>query len=165
MYQLITDYMSSPLINGADLYANGELVTDLVIPDTVTEIRYWLFSGCQSIRSVVFPEGLTTIWEHAFENCPNLTEISFPSTLEFIGGDAFTGCNNIQTIHYAGTVKQRQAIRTMDGNDAVQNTIWTFTTKNILLALLPFSLYLAFQVVCVVVIFILEPRFRNPYRF
>ena len=46
------NYFANPLSNGAKLYLNGEEVTNLVIPDTVTEIKAFVFSGCTSITSV-----------------------------------------------------------------------------------------------------------------
>ena len=61
----------NPLNNGADLYINGELLTDLVIPDGVTSIGAYAFFGCTSIVSVTLPE-IIVVGADAFGNCPNI---------------------------------------------------------------------------------------------
>lgn len=49
-----------------DLYLNGALVTDLVIPDGVTSIGDYAFKGCSSLTSVTIPDSVTSIGESAF---------------------------------------------------------------------------------------------------
>ena len=61
----------NPLNNGADLYINRELLTDLVIPDGVTSIGAYAFFGCTSIVSVTLPE-IIVVGADAFGNCPNI---------------------------------------------------------------------------------------------
>lgn len=72
------NYYSNPLCNGANLYLNGNLVTNLVIPDTVTEIKDYAFSGCSSLTSVTIPDSVTTIGLLAFNNCSSLTSATAP---------------------------------------------------------------------------------------
>ncbi|WP_456108290.1 leucine-rich repeat protein [Ruminococcus sp.] len=50
-----SNHASNPLCNGANLYINGELVTKLTIPDDVTEIGTYAFSGCTSLREITIP--------------------------------------------------------------------------------------------------------------
>ena len=52
------DYNDSrlpPFNTAYDLYLNGELLTDLVIPDGVTNIGFGVFSGCNSLTSITLP--------------------------------------------------------------------------------------------------------------
>ena len=53
----------------ADLYVDGKLLTEVVLPDTMTRIRPALFYGCKKLHSVVFPNNLKVIDDCAFENC------------------------------------------------------------------------------------------------
>lgn len=53
----------------ADLYVNGDLLTDIVLPDTMARIRPALFYGCKKLHSVVFPNNLKVIDDCAFFFC------------------------------------------------------------------------------------------------
>ena len=68
--------MANPL-TGANLYLNGELVTELIIPDTVKTIKSFAFYGCASLTSVVIGDGVTSIGASAFLDCTSLTSIEF----------------------------------------------------------------------------------------
>lgn len=61
---------SNPLHYGAKLYLNGEIVTELVIPDGVTGIGAYAFYGCSSITSVTIPESMTSLPYGTISGCP-----------------------------------------------------------------------------------------------
>jgi hypothetical protein len=93
-------YYANPLETGHNLYLNGNLVTDLVIPDTITEIKYCSFMGGSCIKTVTIPEGVTTIGRLAFYYCTNLESITIPSTLTTIHNDrVFQSCSNLKEVH------------------------------------------------------------------
>ena len=50
---------ANPLYYAHNLYLNGELVTDLVIPDNVTNIRDYAFYGCTGLKTVYNFSNLT----------------------------------------------------------------------------------------------------------
>ena len=66
---------SNPCYNGSDLYFNGKLATDIVIPSSVTSIRSWALFGCSSLKSVTIHDGVTDIPWPTFERCSNLESI------------------------------------------------------------------------------------------
>ncbi len=70
-------YSSNPLSNGGNLYIDNQLVTGLVIPDTVTEIKAHAFDNCASLTSVTIGESVTTIGGYAFAYCSNLQQINW----------------------------------------------------------------------------------------
>ena len=80
---------SNPLRGSGLLYLNGELITTLVIPDDITEIKDRAFYGCESITNVTIHQGVTSIGERAFADCVNLTAVTIPSSVEYIGSYAF----------------------------------------------------------------------------
>ena len=68
-------YLTNPLFYAHNLYFNGVLVTDLVIPDSVTRIGYYAFGDCSSLKSVTIGSGVTSVGNGAFSYCKNLTSI------------------------------------------------------------------------------------------
>ena len=97
------DSYSNPLNNGAELYIkeNGEykLVTDLIIPDTVKEIKKYAFYNCRSLTSVTIGNGVTSIGNSAFSPCRNLTSIEIPDSVSSIGEGTFNGCSSLSSIN------------------------------------------------------------------
>ena len=89
---------SNPLNNAHNLYVNGELLTELVIPDGITEIKDATFRGCNKITSLTIPEGVTSIGRYAFNTCTALTEVTFPESLTTLHRGAFSGCIALEVV-------------------------------------------------------------------
>ena len=69
----------------------------ITIPDSVTTIGEWAFSGCKSLTSVTIPDSVTRIGKGAFFNCNSLTSVTIGKSVSEIVNEAFKGCN-IDTI-------------------------------------------------------------------
>ena len=84
----------------AKLYLDGEHVTELIIPNTVTEIKPYTFANYEGLTAITIPESVTSIEERAFWYCSNLTSINIPedSKLKFLGRYAFCGCSSLTDI-------------------------------------------------------------------
>ena len=100
-----TNYASNPLAYGAELYLNGQVIKDLTIPDNVTKIGAYAFSGCSSLTSVTIPGGVTSIGGWTFSDCISLTSVSIPSSVTSIGGSAFLGCSSLTSVTIPSGVK------------------------------------------------------------
>lgn len=74
------------------LYLNGELVTDLVIPEGVTEIKGYAFYRF-SFTSVVIPDSVTSIAYGAFEYCDDLTCVYYQGTADEWNAISIDSCN------------------------------------------------------------------------
>ena len=86
-------------ITNIELYVNGELVTDLVIPEGITSIKQRQFKGYGSIKSVTIPNSVKTISANAFENCTALTTVTMAAnSVETIDREAFKGCSNLTSV-------------------------------------------------------------------
>ena len=68
------------------------------IPDNVTMIERWAFSGCTSLQSIEIPNIVTEIGEDAFRCCTSLQSIVIPDSVTKIGESAFSGCISLQSI-------------------------------------------------------------------
>ena len=66
---------ANPFAYAVNLYLNGELVTELVIPDGVTSIGNYAFYGCDGLTSVEIPNSVTSIGSSAFGYCSNLKTV------------------------------------------------------------------------------------------
>ena len=77
---------SNPLCYAGNLYLNNELVTDLIIPDSVTSIGDRAFYGCDSLTSVTIPDSVTSIGNWAFYHCDSLKEVYCKPTMPPTGG-------------------------------------------------------------------------------
>ena len=89
---------SNPLNYGKILYLNGELVTNLVIPDSVTSIPDYAFYNCSSLTSITLPDSVTSIGDYAFRECRSLTSITIPDSVTSIGKYAFYNCSSLTII-------------------------------------------------------------------
>ena len=91
---------STPLNYSKDLYINGELLTSLVVPETVTSISGWNFYNCKSLTSVVIHAGVTSIGGDVFNACSNITSVEYKGTLEqWYSSISFVNGNSNPTIH------------------------------------------------------------------
>ena len=89
---------ANPLYYAHNLYLNGELVTDLVIPDSITKINWGAFMGCTSLTSVIIPDSVTSIGTNAFDGCTSLTSITIPNSITEIRNYTFDYCTSLANI-------------------------------------------------------------------
>ena len=94
----VTAYDSNPCTNGGNLYFNGVLAADVVIPDGVTGIEPNAFVGCGSLTSVVIPSSVTSIGADAFYNCANLKSAKIGNGVKSIGDYAFYSCKSLTSM-------------------------------------------------------------------
>ena len=86
-----SNYSANPLYYAKKLYVNNELVTDLVIPDSVTSIRDSAFGYYASLTRVTIPDSVTSIGSGAFYNCYKLVEVINKSSLNITKGSSSNG--------------------------------------------------------------------------
>ena len=92
------DSYANPLYDAGNLYVGGSLVTDLVIPDSVTNIGSYAFNGCSGLTSVTIPDSVASIGDYAFYNCSGLTSVTIPDSVTSIGYRAFYNCSGLTSI-------------------------------------------------------------------
>ena len=81
-----------------NLYINGNLATNITIPDSVTSIGNYAFYECESLTSIAIPSSVTRIGDEAFSYCASLTSITIPNSVTSIGEGAFFYCESLKSI-------------------------------------------------------------------
>ncbi len=93
-------FTSNPLHVAGNLYLNGELVTELIIPDGVGSIKDYAFYNCDCITEVYIPiiNYVTSIGEYAFYNCSRLMYANIPWSVTSVGEYAFSNCVSLTSL-------------------------------------------------------------------
>ena len=89
---------ANPLSHAEKLYLNNELITELVIPDSVTSIGAYAFRHCRSLTSITIPDSVTSIGDQAFEYCSSLTSVVIGDGVTSIGNHAFLVCSSLTSV-------------------------------------------------------------------
>ena len=85
-------------------YPEGKQETSVVIPDGVTTIGEYAFSGCKKNNSIVIPNSVTTIGNSAFSRCEGLSSVIIPNNVATIGDNAFSSCKKLNSITIGNSV-------------------------------------------------------------
>ena len=73
-------------------------LTSITIPNSVTSIGYCAFEDCSSLTSITIPNNVTSIGYCAFEDCSSLTSVTIPNSVTSIGSYAFSGCSSLTSV-------------------------------------------------------------------
>lgn len=88
-----------------DGYFTNAYMSQVNLPDTVTNIGMWGFIGAKNLTSIEIPDSVTYIERHAFEDCTGLTSVQLPSALPGIAASSFKDCSALTDIPLPATVK------------------------------------------------------------
>lgn len=89
---------ANPLRYAKSLYLNGTPVTELVIPEGVTEIKARAFDGCAGIQLIELPASLVKIGDHAFRGT-GIASIVIGEGVSEIGKYVFYNCASLKNIY------------------------------------------------------------------
>ena len=85
----------NPMSEAKNVYLNGELLTEVIIPESITEIGRYAFKGCKTLTKVIMHDKVTSIGRYAFDACKNLTTVRLSSALTTLGDSAFRQNDNL----------------------------------------------------------------------
>ena len=71
--------------------------------DILISIQSRAFQGCTNLRSINFSKSLISIGEYAFQNCLSLTEVYLYNNLWSIGKNAFEYCKSLKLVIFEDT--------------------------------------------------------------
>lgn len=73
-------------------------LTQITIPEGVTEIGHHVFTECDNLVRVDIPPTVTSIGNGAFHKCKLLKDIELPDGLTYLGESAFYSCESLEKI-------------------------------------------------------------------
>lgn len=76
------------------------------IPESVTEIAYASFVGCDKVTYVNIPNSVTKIGISAFYWCSSLTSVKIPNSVKSIGNQAFVMCSSLTSVEIPNSVTE-----------------------------------------------------------
>lgn len=99
-----SEYEGKPVTAIADFafadgvnYGTSPAISTVVIPDSITSIGAYAFSGCTNLSNVILSSGLITIGEGAFSNT-HILNMELPNTVNSIGNNAFAQNHYLTTL-------------------------------------------------------------------
>ncbi len=90
---------TNPLYAAHNLYINNRLVTDLVIPENITEIKPLAFCGATCLESVTIGDSVRTIGKYAFSQCSRMTTLTLGRSVDSIENAAFRQCCGLTDVY------------------------------------------------------------------
>lgn len=81
-----------------DFFEGCTSLTEVSLPDEVTDMGGSFFRECSSLQTVRLPNGLERLYSYAFTDCISLETIVLPASLEEIDIGTFGGCTNLNSI-------------------------------------------------------------------
>lgn len=77
---------------GNNAFSECRSLTNINIPNSVTNIGNSAFMCCESLTNISIPDGVTNIGNWAFAGCRSLTSINIPNSVTNIGNGVFLRC-------------------------------------------------------------------------
>ncbi len=95
---------SSPTSNYADLYIDGNLLSELSIPECCREIGNYAFKDVRSLQKATIGSHVTRIGDHAFDGDESLETITIADGVQTIGSFAFNICVGLRELTVPNSV-------------------------------------------------------------
>lgn len=84
---------------GSYAFSGNTNLVRVALPSSLKTMGEGAFKGCRQLESISLPTSLNTIPGYAFVNCSSLKEVRIPSTITSIGNDAFSGCSKLSDVY------------------------------------------------------------------
>ena len=84
-------------------------LTNVTIPNSVTNISDYAFRWCYHLVNVTISNGVQSISQGAFYLCYSLTNVTIPNSVISIGFEAFRNCNDLTNVTIPNSVTDIEA--------------------------------------------------------
>lgn len=88
-----------------DAFEDNSFVETVNIPNSVTRIGPYAFSGAVNLKNIVIPDTVTRLDGYSFYNCRSLRSIDLPESVQYISGSAFRGCEKLTGFTFPSKVE------------------------------------------------------------
>ena len=118
---------------GTNAFSWNETLTEIYIPDTVTNIEFSAFGSCLNLekirlpasikslagqmfwhcdylKEVIIPEGVEEIGEGFFGQCMSLKKVEFPASVKSLGEEMFLECGELEGVYFNGNAPEAENI-------------------------------------------------------
>ena len=118
---------------GINAFTWNETLTEINVPDTVTEIEFSAFGSCLNLekiklpasikslagqmfwhcdflKEVIIPEGVEEIGQGFFGLCMSLNKVEFPASVKSLGEEMFLECTNLEGVYFNGNAPEAENI-------------------------------------------------------
>ncbi|MGN0310595.1 MAG: leucine-rich repeat protein [Bacteroides sp.] len=87
------------------LYINGNLLTNLSLPNNIEIVPAYAFHGCSSIETIEIPNNIIEIEQSAFAGT-QIEEISIPNSVHKMGDAIFRSCYNLKKVNLPNNITE-----------------------------------------------------------
>ena len=84
---------------GSDCFRNNYALPGLELPAGLAKLGSNAFTWCSSLKSMAIPDGITTISDHLLSYCSALESVEMSENVTAIGSGAFTNCTSLSRIN------------------------------------------------------------------
>lgn len=101
-------------------FEGRNLVTDVTIPDGVTEIKEYAFNELSALKTVALGNGVKRVRENAFRACYELTTVALGNSVTRIEDEAFYSCTKLASFT-GGDSLQNFYVSALKGTAFIRN--------------------------------------------
>ena len=89
---------------GPYAFSGCDEIKTITIPNSVTFIDHCVFYDCKNLDTITIPNSVTTMKGGIFRYCRELTSVSLPNSITKIDDNTFQGCESLTSITIPGSV-------------------------------------------------------------
>lgn len=97
-----TDYLVTSV---GDYAFSSSDAHSIILPQTISQIGQYAFSGCKNLESIIVPSGVTELGTSTFQSS-GVSSVSLPSALKQIGLACFRDCQNLISVDVPQSVTE-----------------------------------------------------------
>ena len=95
---LPTEYEGLKVIGVAANAFKKSNITEVYLPEGITDIKHHAFAGCTTLKYVKLPDSVTEMGSNTFEGCESLEKVYIGKGITVIPLNAFNGCKSLEAV-------------------------------------------------------------------